>query len=363
MNKTVTIVGGIVIIVLIGSILYMNRSNIDTSNNATSNPITNTTGNINTGGGTTQAGIPRVVTNQKAIPTDTTVVLTGQVTPNGSPTSYWYEYGTTANMGNKTANQVLGSGFMAVYAPSYITGLTKDTTYYFRLDAINQYGQVSDGQYSFTTTHGYLPPVGTAPTTKTLSANNILRSTANINGEVTPNKADTQYWFEYGKTTDLGNTSALSSAGNGSVKKSVSISLSNLDPLTTYYFRLNAQNQFGTINGSILNFKTLGPTAANAPAVTTGNTTAVTSSKATLHGTVNPNLADTKYWFEYSTDPLLGSALLHSTEQTSVGTGSATKSVQADISGLNSKTTYYFRLVAQNNLDTIRGSRMTFKTK
>lgn len=162
-------------------------------------------------------------------------------------------------MGSKTSNQTIGSGFVAIQAPGYITNLVKNTTYYFRLVAENQYGKVVGSQYSFKTTEGTPAPVGNAPTTKTVSASGVSRTTSNLNGEVNPNKASTQYWFEYGKTTELGNTSSFESSGDGNAKISVSISLSNLQPLTTYYFRLNAQNQFGTINGSILSFKTLGP--------------------------------------------------------------------------------------------------------
>ena len=197
-----------------------------------------------------------MATNLSASPSATTVVIGGTVNPKGAFTSYWYEYGKTSDLGTKTSNQTMGSGFVSIQAPAYITDLSKNTTYYFRLVAENQYGKVAGNQYVFQTTESTPAPVGNAPTTKTISANNISSTTANINGEVTPNKTETQYWFEYGKTPQLGGTSAFSSAGNGTVKSSVSISLSDLESKTTYYFRLNAQNQFGTINGSILNFKT-----------------------------------------------------------------------------------------------------------
>src|SRR3990167_1523316 len=361
MNTNTAIVGGIIAIVaLVGLVFYFGQSGGPAENATSTPPVTN-----GDNGGTTptpapQAGAPRAVTNSNVAPSESTAVVNGTVNPNGAFTSYWYEYGVTTSFGNKTSNQNVGAGYADISAPDYITGLSKDTTYYFRLVAENQFGRVAGTQYAFRTTLNTPPPVGSAPLVKSVAANGISRTTANLNGEVTPNKAATQYWFEYGKTSDLGQTSGFTSVGDGTVKVLASVALANLDPLTTYYFRLNAQNQFGTVNGVILNFKTDGPTSAKAPSVTTGNASAISDSGATLHGTVNPNLADTTYWFEYSTDSLLGSVLLQSTDPVSLGAGSSPMSVDAAITDLNSKTNYYFRLVAQNSLGTVRGDKVTF---
>lgn len=250
---------GLVIVLLVivgGGLIYSTTRNTDISPNATSTPQVVQNNNNTNGNALPQATVPLVVTISSVSPSATTAIVSGSVNPKGAFTSYWYEYGKTSGLGIKTSNQTMGSGFVSIQAPAYITSLSKSTTYYFRLVAENQYGKVAGNQYTFETTEGTPPPVGNAPTTKTISANNISSTTANINGEVTPNKSETQYWFEYGQTPQLGNTSAFSSAGNGQTKSSVSISLSDLESKTAYYFRLNAQNQFGTINGSILNFKT-----------------------------------------------------------------------------------------------------------
>lgn len=369
MNKNFVI--GLIILALAGGVLYFMAGSIGTPNVATTTPpaVENSnSNNTNTTVTTTttnapQAAAPIAITVSSVSPSDTAAVVLGTVNPKGAFTSYWYEYGNTSNLGSKTSSQTIGSGFLTIEAPGYITDLVKNTTYYFRFVAENKYGRVVGDQYTFKTTEGNPPPVGSAPTTKTVSASGISRTTANINGEVTPNKTATRYWFEYGKTVEMGNISAISSVGDGSVKVSVSASLSDLDPATTYYFRLNAQNQFGTMNGSILNFKTEGPASATAPKVVTQAATSVSVSAATLHGSVDPNGAQTKYWFEYSTDSLLGSVLLKTTVETTLDASSNTSSVKADISDLNSKTTYYFRLVGQNSQGIVRGDNMTLKTK
>lgn len=264
MNKNTLIAVVIVALVVVGGLVFYgsNKTNQLSNNVSSTSPITN--GNVTQKTTTTtttvsNAGLPVVTTNASVAPSGTTAVVKGQVTPNGVFTNYWYEYGINANLGKKTPNQLVGSGFVSIPAPGYITNLVKSTTYYFRLVAENQYGKVLGTQYTFQTTQGTAAPVGTAPRVTTLTVSGLSRTTANLNGEVTPNKTNTQYWFEYGKTAELGNISAFSSAGEGSVKVPVSISLADLLPNTTYYFRLNAQNEFGTINGSILNFKTKSP--------------------------------------------------------------------------------------------------------
>ncbi len=304
-----------------------------------------------------------VIINTDVVTTDTTANVNGSVNPKRLATNYWYEYGVTSSLGSKTATQSVGSGFTVISAPAYITGLSKNTTYFFRLVAQNQYGTANTAEASFKTTTGSSAPVGSVPTAKTVSASSITRTTANVNGQVTPNKSSTQYWFEYGKTLDLGNTAGFSSAGSGSTVVPVSASLSGLDPSTTYYFRINAQNQFGTVNGVIMSFKTLGPAVPSEPTVVTESATAVSTSSATFRGVVNPNGLDTKYWFEYSTDSLFGSILTNTTSQTSIGSGVNAVSVEKNVTGLRSKTNYYFHLVAQNSSGTVFGDRMTFRTK
>ncbi len=364
MNKTISIILGVLILVIIGGVAVYSMKGDDSSDIATTTPDVIVNNNTNTNTTTQpQATLPIAVTNSSVSPSDTTAIVNGSVNPKGAFTSYWYEYGNTADLGSKTGNQTMGSGFVSISAPGYITNLVKNTTYYFRLIAENQYGRAAGSQFTFKTTEGNPPPVGSIPTTKSISANSISRASASLRGEVTPNKNMTQYWFEYGKTAELGNVSAFSTAGEGSAKVPVFISLSELEPLTTYYFRVNAQNQFGTVNGSILNFKTLGPVSVKVPSVTTGSATAVTKESAVLHGAIVPNGAETKYWFEYTTHSSLSSETPKTTDPVSVGAGLTAVPVDKSVAGLFSNATYYFRIVAQNSQGIVRGDEVTFKTK
>lgn len=309
-----------------------------------------------------QQGAPIVKTDSSTAPYISTVVVKGTVNPNGAPTTYWYEYGTTTGLGTQTSAYLVGSGYSTIYTPAYITGLQSNTNYYFKLNAKNAFGTVNGATYSFMTTTTPAP-TGNAPTTTSTAATDVTRTTANLNGRVNPNGAEATYWLEYGTSSDLGSVTAFQSAGSGSSASAVSVSVSNLQPLTKYFFRLNAQNQFGTINGAILNFTTMGPSAATAPSVNTKEATSITDSSARLNANVNPNGSMTSYWFEYSSDSLLSVVLVSSTPEQSLNDGNTTMSVLANISNLNNNTKYYYRAVAKNQYGIIRGDTMSFTTR
>ena len=319
-----------------------------------------TTGTVTT---TTTSGTPTapvVTTGAAGVVSNSNAAVTGKITPNGSPTVYWYEYDTTSAFGLHTSNQSLGSGYTSTAAPAILIGLAPNTKYLYRLKATNAYGTVTGQSLSFTTNTNtpsqVVPPVvGSDP------ASLVTRTTATVNGHLTPNSPPVSYWFEYGVTTDLGNTTPIKST-SASVEANLSASLANLKPYTKYYFRLNAQNQYGTVNSAVTSFMTSGPAAAEAPTVSTENATAPTASTATMHGTVTANGAATTYWFEYSTDPLLVAASNRATSHVTVSANAVQAAVQANIAGLTPSTMYYFRIVAQNNGGTVRGERASFST-
>lgn len=372
MNKnflTASIVA--IVVICIGILYFVANGNRDASDINTD--ATNTPAIVQNNNGGTTPGVyvppapasPLVVTDSNVSVSDNTAVVKGTVNPRGAFANYWYEYGNSSTLGSKTLNQNIGSGYTAIPAAGFITNLTKNTTYYYRLVAENQYGQVNGSVNTFKTTQGVSAPVGSIPTVKTLASTNVTRTTADINAEITPNKAITQYWFEYGKTTQFGNISPISTTNNGSTQITVVTSLADLSPLTKYYYRINAQNQFGTVNGSITSFTTSGPAeiVINAPVSVTRNATSVSTSTAVLHGVVTPNNGETKYWFEYSKEAMVGTVVPEVTNQITLNSSTALASVKADISGLTGKTTYYFRLVAQNSKGTVRGDSITFKTR
>ena len=95
---------------------------------------------------------------------------------------------------------------------------------------------------------------------------------------------------------------------------------------------------------------------SNNPAVTTTAPSGVTTTTATLNGTINPNGLASTYHFEWGTSTSYGT----NTTVTSAGSGSTTINVNVGITGLAGGTTYHFRLVGVNAEGTTNGNDMSF---
>jgi hypothetical protein len=95
-----------------------------------------------------------------------------------------------------------------------------------------------------------------------------------------------------------------------------------------------------------------------APAATTNAASSVTSSGATLNGSVNPRGAATTYRFDYGTSTGYGK----STTAGSAGSGTSAVNESAHLSGLAASTTYHYRIEATNSTGTTYGADKTFTT-
>ena len=308
---------------------------------------------------THQGSAPLAITNSASDVSQTSATLNGSVNPNSASTSYWFEYGTSQSLGNTTSAQSAGNGTSNQNVLAGVTGLSANTTYYFRVVAQNSYGTTQGSVLSFTTANGG-GGGGNTPIVVTGGTNNLSQSSAQITGTVNPNSASTSYWFEYGTSQSLGNSTGFQSAGSGNSAQPYSASLSNLSSNTTYYYRIVAQNSYGTSQGSILSFTTNGGSGGScsspmASSLSVGN---VYQNSAQLNGQVNPNNCSTNYWFEYGASTNLGNM----TSYQSAGSNNSSINVSTYISGLNYNTTYYYRVVAQNSAGTAYGSILSFST-
>jgi len=95
---------------------------------------------------------PAATTTAATTVSQTGATLNGTVNPNGSPTTYHFDYGTTPGLGLSTASVDAGSGTSPVTASAVVGNLTAGTTYYFRVVADASGGVVTNGQIlTFTT--------------------------------------------------------------------------------------------------------------------------------------------------------------------------------------------------------------------
>lgn len=102
-------------------------------------------------------------------------------------------------------------------------------------------------------------------------------------------------------------------------------------------------------------------TKTQAPTASTGPATAVSSTGATLNGTVNPNSNATTYHFDFGTTGAYGARVPAS--EVSVGSNAADHVVSTVIGGLAPNTTYHYRVVAINGVGfTTTGPDVGFTT-
>jgi hypothetical protein len=94
------------------------------------------------------------------------------------------------------------------------------------------------------------------PVVTTGAATSIEPTTVVLNGTVTPKGADTTYYFQYGGSSLYGSVTPAATVPAGSGRVRVSASVGGLLPVTTYHYRLVAQNSQGVARGKHRTFKT-----------------------------------------------------------------------------------------------------------
>ena len=99
-------------------------------------------------------------------------------------------------------------------------------------------------------------------------------------------------------------------------------------------------------------------TADPAPPLIVSSAAFPTSSSARLHATIDPGSLPTTYHFEYGPSAAYGVA----TPEADLGDGSAELETDARVFGLNTGTTYHYRVVASNEDGEVKGSDQTFET-
>ena len=98
-----------------------------------------------------------------------------------------------------------------------------------------------------------------APKATTAAASAIGKHGVTLNGHINSGGQPTAYFFEYGKTSSLGNITTVRHAPSS---VSVADTVSHLSPGTVYHYRLVAVNDSGSSKGAIRKFKTTGPGGA-----------------------------------------------------------------------------------------------------
>src|SRR5438874_1919357 len=315
-----------------------------TVTNASASPTPTPTGTP----GSTPTPTPAVTTSPATNVASLSATLNGSVNPRGATTTVNFQYGLTTSYGSTTATQTKTGNTVQVVSAN-ISGLTTNTTSHFRMVAHN------GGGTSFGADRTFTPLTATGPPVVSTSAATLIASfSATLNGSLDPHGLTTTVSFQYGTTTSYGSTTSMQTQ-TGNTYRNIAANISGLMASTTYHFRIVASNSSGTSMGSDKTFTTLATTGA--PVVTTGSATNVTSSSATLNGSLDPHGLMTTVSFQWGTTTSYG----HTTAMQSQ-TGNTYRNIAASITSLTTHTTYHFRIVATNSAGSRMGSDRTFTT-
>jgi len=300
---------------------------------------------------TTLADPPTVLTGEEGQTTENTAVVTGSVNPNGTPTTYYFEYGFTTAYTQRTPDMDAGAGTAAIDVQTTLTGLGAGQPYNFRLVAVNQ-GGTALGQNSDFETDGSGGMVTAKPAADTGGTSSPGITSVILRGLVNPNGGQTTVKFEYGPTDSYGFLSSEQTIGNGTSATNVAITLTGLMPATNYHYRIVATNPLGVDEGNDATFTTAVP-----PAAATGEATNVTTTGVTLNGTVTTNDFDVSVSFEVAESAAaLGTASAISVGATPAslsGTIAAPQAVTAiNVPGFgpgqnDTARTYYYRTLVK----------------
>jgi phosphodiesterase/alkaline phosphatase D-like protein len=171
----------------------------------------------------------------------TSATLRGTINPKGQATTYYFEYGTTADYGFETAAVSGGSGTSDKSVSARITGLIPGTGYHFRVVAVSAGGTTLGADSTLAT---FSPPG-----VLTGAASNVHDSFLTLNGTVNPQGHSTTYYFQFGTTTAYGLQTPPAGAGSGAENVAVHADIAGLMPGATYHYRLVARSSGGTSLG------------------------------------------------------------------------------------------------------------------
>lgn len=146
-------------------------------------------------------------------------------------------------------NKVTSGSYYNPYTVT-VTGLTNNTTYYYRAYVTNIVGTFYGNEVSFKTLNGIA-------TLNTTVASNITINSATIGGNITADGGATitERGICWSTTTNPTITNYKTASGNGT--GTFTVSATGLKNKTTYYVRAYAINSIGTSYGSEISFVTL----------------------------------------------------------------------------------------------------------
>jgi hypothetical protein len=186
--------------------------------------------------------VPDVATAPASNVKATSATIGGTVNPdNAGEATCQFVWGATTEFGNTAPCPApIANGESPVPVQAALTGLSPDTTYYYRLQASNANGSNPGEPYQDDEVHTSGPGIH-----EEWSAN-VASSSATLNAKIDPNGSPTTYYFQYGTSNGYGSqVPAAPGASIGSASGDVTVSQHSQGLLasTTYHYRLVALSE------------------------------------------------------------------------------------------------------------------------
>jgi hypothetical protein len=321
---------------------------------------------------TTPAGCPSFTVSGSTTPTTASFVLNISSNGGATVTSCGVVYSNSvtnpiigqANCFNAplTSTPVIGNNNISV------SGLTQASTYYVRAWAVNSAGPCYSTPIPVVTTANLATLSTTTPTL-------VTSNSATLGGSITSDggTAITQrgvvYSFTTSNPTVLDNSPTTGAAGCISVLANppsgtggFSTPVTGLTASVRYYVRAWAKNSASMVSyGNIIPFDT--PAQIVCPTIVTSATTLITSTSATLNGSISatggaPIIEQGFVYSNSNSNPTVGAAGCTFVTYTPVGIGNYPR----NITGLTPSSTYYVKACARNSTTWCYGAVTQFPT-
>lgn len=311
---------------------------------------------------TPEVTLPRVIINALTDIQQTEATIDAEVVSDGGGTLTerglcWSDSSTTPDIyGSHLPSAPAQLGQYTVN----IQNLHAGTTYYVRAYATNEIGTAYSDTLVIETA-----PKDEPPQVLTYGANNVTDVTADVSGSVI--SEGTQPVTSRGivisttnQTPEIDDNDVSVYLDSGQGLGSFIKSFDNLTPSTTYYYRAFAISRVDTAYGEVMSFSTKG-VQSNPPTVVTDATVRnLTSSGATIGGTVTNNgggtIRERGVCLSTGSTPTISDTVLVDS-QAVLGT------YYVNATGLVANTTYYFRAYAINEAGVGYGDIYSFTTE
>jgi phosphodiesterase/alkaline phosphatase D-like protein len=295
---------------------------------------------------TTGPAPPVITTSDAAKIKTTSVTLRGSLDNLGSAAnvSVSFEWGLTTSYGNETTPE--SKTEPGKYSAD-LSGLAPGTTYYFRAKADGDGDPVYGSEKRFTT------PT-TSPSVTTNDAIGVATTSATLRGALTSlgTASSVTVSFEWG--TASGSYTYVTADQARTSTGAFSADLTSLAPGSKYYYRAKADDDGHPVYGIEESFTT----SIMPPSVSTNNATDVATSSATLNGDLTSLGTASSVTVSFEWGIASGSYSHTTTDQAMTASGH----FSADLNGLDSGTTYYFRTKADGDGDPVYGPEKSFAT-